>query len=422
MDSEAAIARATLLIAQHHYPRAQELLQQALAADPDNARAHAWLAHCLLQNKDLLRDATRAAERGVFLAPEDPFTHFILASVWETRNEINKALESINEAIALDPANAGSFALRTQLFLKKSDWSAALASAEEGLARDPEDDTLQGLRVIALERLGRLGDARAQAELARQQAPESSVAHTSLGYALLKEGNYRQAKESFAEALRLAPANELARTGMIKALNSSNFLYRWMFLLMSKVSRLSGQYQWALIIGLWLGVQFLQRIAADRPWLQTWVMPISMFYLLLVMMTWIMEPLFNTMLRFHPFGKYLLSNKEKWASNLIAMTLAISLLLAIVMVVMAGAWVVAVIPLLMGLYLMIPFVVPFKCEVPWTIVVSTLVAIGFAGMYLVFNIGLLFDQLFMSILPLFMFGIVVYCFASQVLMRMEKKF
>lgn len=422
MNAEAAIARATLLISQHRYPKAQELLQQALAADPDNARAHSWLALCLLQNKDLLRDATRAAERGVFLGPDDPFTHYILASVWETRNEINKALESIDEAIALDPANAGSFALRAQLFLKKSDWSAALESAEEGLARDPEDDALQGLRVIALERLGRVGDARAQAELARQQSPDSSVAHTSLGYALLKEGNYRQAQESFAEALRLAPTNELARMGMIQALNSSNFLYRWMFLLLSKVSRLSGQYQWALIIGLWLGMQFLQRIAADRPWLQTWVIPISMFYLLLVMMTWIMEPLFNTMLRFHPFGKYLLSNKEKWASNLIAMTLAISLLLAIVMVVMAGAWVVAVIPLLMGLYLMIPIVVPFKCEVPWTIVVSTLIAIGFAGLYLVFNIGLLFDQLFASILPLFMFGIVVYCFASQFLMRMEKKF
>jgi hypothetical protein len=40
-----------------------------------------------------------------------------------------------------------------------------------------------------------------------------------------------------------------------------------------------------------------------------------------VLLTWIAKPLFNTILRFHPFGRHLLNRKEIWASNMIAVCL-----------------------------------------------------------------------------------------------------
>ncbi len=61
METSAAIERAQLLISQQRYDMAQDLLRQALAQNPDHARAHAWLALCLSQNRDLLKDATREA-------------------------------------------------------------------------------------------------------------------------------------------------------------------------------------------------------------------------------------------------------------------------------------------------------------------------------------------------------------------------
>jgi hypothetical protein len=101
--------------------------------------------------------------------------------------------------------------------------------------------------------------------------------------------------------------------------------------------------------------------------------------------------------------------------------LGVSIGLAVAHISFTGIWIGAIIPLMMGLYLMIPIVVPFKCEVPWAIVVATVIALGFAGLYLFFNLGVLFGRLFDGVLSLFMLGIVVYCFASQLLMRMEKR-
>jgi tetratricopeptide (TPR) repeat protein len=421
MNTDAVIQRAVLLIEQNRYPMAKELLLQALAEEPDHARAHSWLALCHSQDRDQLSDATREAERAVFLAPDDYFTHYVLATIWETRNKIDKALASINEAISLEPSSAPAFAVRSRLYFNKKNWKAALESAEEGLECDPEDDSLQGLRTIALERLGRIGDAREQAEQARQQDPDSSWAHTTLAYTLLRQGDYRGAQKSFAEALRLSPNNDMARSGMMQALNSSNFLYRWMFQCMNSISRMSSRTQWILIIGLWLGMRLLDSLAKDRPWLIPWVLPLTLVYLLFVMMTWIMEPLFNTMLRFHSFGKFLLSAKERWASNLIAGALAISLVFAIVAAVGNGDVTVAILPVLTGIYLLIPLVVPFRCRAKWTVIVATVIATGFGLLYLAINVAISFQMLLVLLLQIYMFGILIYCFIGQWLVKFEEK-
>lgn len=421
MNAETKISRASLLISQGRYKLAQDLLQQVLMEEPENARAHSWLALCLTQDRDRLREATREAEHGVSLSPDDSFSHYILAIVWEARNQVENALKAVNEAIAINPYNAQTFSLRSNLYLKKKDWNAALDSAEEGLALDPEDDALQGLRVIALERLGRISDARQQAEAARQQDPDSSWSHASLGHALLNQGDYRGAQKSFAEALRLEPGNELARSGLIQALNSSNFLYRWTYLLLIKVSRLSPKLQWPLLIGVWGGIQLLASAAETRPWLVPWVMPISLFYLLFAMMSWVMQPLFNTMLRFHSFGRHLLSNKEKWASNLIAGTIVVSVIFAASVAYSVQEWSLPLIPLLTGIYMMIPISIAFQCEARWTIGVATVVAVLFGLIYLAFNVGLIYRVILLDLFHALIYGVLVYCFASILLIRVEEK-
>ena len=64
MNSEIHIQRATLLLQQNRPELAADSLRQALALDPNHARAHALLGFCLAMNRDKLAEATREAEAG----------------------------------------------------------------------------------------------------------------------------------------------------------------------------------------------------------------------------------------------------------------------------------------------------------------------------------------------------------------------
>lgn len=422
MNSAKAIERASLLISQHRYDMAQEVLHQVLAQEPENARAHSWLALCLSQDRDQLKQATREAEQGVFLAPDDPFAHYILATVWENRNQNDQALAAIEEAIALNPIDAAFHGFKAQLLYNKNNWRGALRSAEEGLQFDPEDEACGALRSLALERLGKLRDADSQAEEALRNNPDSSWAHASKGWAKLQQRDYRAAQQSFAESLRLSPNNEMARTGMIQALNSSNFIYRWFYWLMIQISRLDSRTQWFLIIGLWFGIRFLNQIARKNPAFAPWVLPITLFYMLLVMMSWLMAPLFNTMLRFHPFGKHLLTKKEKWASNLIAGTLALSILSGLLLAWLHGDFLIFVLPLIGGILLTIPIGVPFNCDALWARTIAIVVAQCFAILYLGMLLLLGFDVFLEVLWMIYVVGILVYSVVGQLLIKVEPRY
>ncbi len=337
------------------------------------------------------------------------------------RNHLDSALASIDEAIRLNPAVSEYYGMKAQLLGQQHQWQAALQAAEDGLTFDPENEACGALRSLALERLGKVVDALRQAQESLRQNPDSTWAHSSLGWALLQKGDAKGAQKSFAEALRLSPNNEMARSGMIQALNSTNLLYRVCYLVLIKMSRLNSNVQWMLILGLWFGMRALRTLAKSNPSLAPWVLPITLLYLLLVMMSWIMLPLFNTMLRFHPFGKYLLTGKEKWASNLIAGTLVISLVLGCCVGFIQGDWIAAVLPFITGLYLTIPIIVPFNCGATWARWVAILVASIFALLYLAIAVPLVFGYFSEALYPIYMLGILVYCFAGQALARVESK-
>src|SRR5690606_38204293 len=102
MNSDQLIDRARLLLEQQRYELAEDVLRQALAQDPDSGTVHSLLAFSLKRDRDQLPAAALAAERGVHLAPDEPFSYYALASVQETRNQNQLAIESIKQAIALE--------------------------------------------------------------------------------------------------------------------------------------------------------------------------------------------------------------------------------------------------------------------------------------------------------------------------------
>ena len=129
MNPETAVSRAELLISQRRYPQAIELLRQALAGDPDHARAHSWLALCMAQDRDHWRAATGEAELGVHLAPDQPFSHYILSYIWDYRNQNDQALAAIAQAISLAPTVADFHGVRAHLLSKQGKWKETLEAA-----------------------------------------------------------------------------------------------------------------------------------------------------------------------------------------------------------------------------------------------------------------------------------------------------
>jgi tetratricopeptide (TPR) repeat protein len=364
MNNEALMQRARLLLQQNRTEQAAEQLMQVLAHEPDLSEAHALLALCWLENKDKWHDATREAEYAIHLEPDSPLAHYVHACVLDKRSRTNEAIEAIVEAIRLDPSSSHYYAKHAALLAQKTKWQEALEAASIGLSLDPEDTSCASLRAFALERLGRTTDALAESAKAVSRAPDSGDAHSMRGWALLQNGKYQEAQIAFREALRLEPTHEFARLGMIQALNSNNFLFRMMFRFHSFASRMGSSSQWMLIIGLLVGMRALRAFAAANPQWQPYVTPISILYIAFCMLSWIADPLFNAFLRFHPFGKFLLSQKEKWASSIVAGLLIAAILTALTLGIQQD-WVGAILMGLVFVFLSIPVTIAFNVDRGW---------------------------------------------------------
>ena len=316
--------RALLLFHQSRFELAEQEVRQFLATEPDDAYAHALLSLCLV-NREQFQEATQEAQQAVHLQPDFPFAHYALAVVWNKRNYDKEALAAIQEALRLDSSETSYFALLAQIHLAESRWREALDAAERGLQLDAEDVTCTNLRAIALVKLGRKSEAGTTIDAALRRNPDNAITHANQGWTLLEKGQPKEALEHFREALRLDPQNEWARRGIIEALKARHFIYSLMlryFLFMAKLSR---QARWGIIVGAYLGYQFLRVIAANNPGLKPWVLPVCILYVAFAVMTWIASPLFNLVLRLNRFGRIVLSREQTVASNWIGLVLLLAL-------------------------------------------------------------------------------------------------
>lgn len=415
MNADAHLQRAQLLLSQHRPEQAAEELRGVLAAEPNHALAHALLSICLSHNRDQWHEATREAEQAVHLAPDTSLPHYALAIVLEKRNRLPEALQAAQEALRIDPYQSHVYALAGSIQLRQQAWQAALDSASQGLAIDPDDEQCATIRSLSLERLGRKQDAAQEADAAVARNPDSAEAHAMRGWTQMQNGDYKSAQNSFREALRLDPTYEFARSGMIQALNSNHLLFRLMFRFYSFVGRMAEAARWALIIGLVVGVRLLRSLAEQYPVLQPYVTPITMLYLAFCLLSWIADPLFNTFLRFHGFGKYLLSSQQKWASNMVALCLLLALLGAVFFL-MRGDGAAAIIVGVASLLLTLPVSSAFDVDEGWPRIVAILCALGLTGLYLA-TVGLMVlygpDGPWFVPYQVFVLGIVIFSFAGN---------
>lgn len=317
--------RARLLLSQHRYEMAEKELRMQLTQNPQDADGHALLALCLLHDQQRMTEATEQAQRAIGLQPDESIGHYTLAVSYLQRNRNEEAETAIRESLRLNPYDADSFAVLARTFLHRDRFGDALDAARQGLSVDPDHIDCGNMQSISLERLGRGDEAIASASDTLRRDPDDPNSHAAHGLTLLNSRRYDEAQVAFREALRLDPHNEMARQGMISALNNRSFVFRCVFRFYVAMSRLNNKAAFALIFGAWILMQVLSRLSTAYPALSPFIDPLIFLYVLFVVLTWIANPLFNTFLRFHSFGQHLLTRSQRWASNLIAPCVLLSL-------------------------------------------------------------------------------------------------
>jgi tetratricopeptide (TPR) repeat protein len=239
----AHLDRARLLLAQSRPADAERESMLALAAQPDDPEALAFLALSQIE-QGRGEEALEAARDAVGLAPQEAFLHYVHAHVLRNMDRIDDAFRSAQEAIRLDPADADCFALLSSIELSRNRWPAALEAAEQALALNAEHVGAANLRAMALVRLGRKAEAMESVDYALDRAPEDAFSHANQGWNYLHQNRPHQAQEHFREALRLEPNLDYAREGRLEALKARNPIYRIMLAYFLWLGRQSMRFQW----------------------------------------------------------------------------------------------------------------------------------------------------------------------------------
>lgn len=310
--------RGWMLAQQGRAELAEREYRRALLEDPHDADAHALLALVLAEQETRRAEALDEARAAVGLAPDDPFAHYAESRVHLEAERWDDAQASAEQAIRLDPYDPGNHVVLAAAHLGRRRWQDALNAADAALELEPDHTGAANLRATALTYLGRKDEAGVTMHGALARDPENSHTHANQGWMLLHRGDRVAALNHFRESLRLDPENDWAREGLVEALKARNPLYAGMLRYFLWMDRLPPRTRWMVILGGWLGYQFVRGASRANPGLEPWVMPLMIAYLAFVLLSWTAPQIFNAVLLASRDGRYVLSPEQRWSGGWMA--------------------------------------------------------------------------------------------------------
>ncbi|MBO9152016.1 tetratricopeptide repeat protein [Chitinophaga sp. GCM10012297] len=316
--------RAILLMQQKKYREAQTILSSMLEQDPQNPDILSLFCEVKIQLDDF-DSAMQLVNHAIGIAPADARLFYQRARIYLQREEYTPAETDLGHAITLDPYDADYFALYAMMQNSRKRFEHALQLSEQALEIDPENIYALNARSTALLKLNRKEESFAGIEGAFRQDPHNAYTHANYGWGLLEKGSPKEALNHFREALRIDPSLQLAQAGMMEALKARYLVYRLFLKYAFFMGNLTAKYQWGVIIGLYLVLRLLNTLGNNNPALQPYVMPIVILLSLFAFSTWIITPLSNLFLRFNPFGKHLLDKDEITSSNHVAISFLVGI-------------------------------------------------------------------------------------------------
>lgn len=329
-ENDKHLARAEVLIQQGRLRDAEKEVRQALHADPQSHKALATLGRVYIDGKRPA-EGIPLISQAIGLCPDEDYYLYLRAFGYYQLNLHTAAEQDVMQAIALNPWNAGYFALHAFILVETRRFSEALAKANEGLMVDAADINCLNAQSIALVKLNRLQDAEANIKFTLHTAPDNDAVHLNAGYSYLEKGRHRDAAHHFRETLRLNPGSEAAREGLKDALRSKIAPYRWMLQYSFWLQNKGRNMQIAFLIGIYIGFRLLFSLADYVPkWLGVIFVVLFVLYVVAALLSWVLKPVANLFLSVHPEGRYALTPAERTSSLLVGGAIAAGLLTALV--------------------------------------------------------------------------------------------
>lgn len=401
--------RVIFLIQQNRYELATSELQQMLSEDPDQAKAHAFLAFSLNRQKKA-EEAIEEAKLAIQLDPTDSYGYFVLGYILMGRFEYEKAAEAAKKAVSLNPHNPENFALCGDIQVRQQTWDKVLQTALAGLQVSPRHIGCQNLQAIALLGLNRQAEAQTILNQTLSQSPETPLTWVWQGWLTLEQGQPQAAMDHFQEALHLNPLLNGPRRGMIQAFKSQYALYRFF----RKSSRRFFQLRTERIFISFLLCYWL---FFNSPGALIFELVLGC-YLLLIYGCWTYESFFNLRLRLHPKIRLFFSEDDLIATNWTWAGLGLGLAGGLLWFVSGYANWLAV--SLYGLLMILPFSAIFRTSpasegrLRASFGTLILIVLGFtATLAMLLNTGIGF-----YLAGIFIFGIFIFAFAiSKYILR-----
>lgn len=319
-----ALQRASLYFNQARYNEAEREVKRYLSDYPD-AVVGLQLYADILSAKGQNQEALAVSEHAIMQAPDDSDLLAQRSLILYRLDREPEAIRQLEDAIRINPMVASYHGIMAELLLSTKQYEKALEAANRGLALDPDDTFCLNVRAKAQVKLKKGHEALATIATSLEQEPGNSYTHANLGWSKLEIEQTAEAQEHFREALRLDPNNQYAQAGMVEAIKARNIFYRLFLRYVFWMNRMSAQYQWAFIIGIYVGYRVVRGIANSNPDLAPYLQPLLYAYIFFALSTWFFEPISNLFLLLHPYGKFLLSKEEKRSSQLVGGMLLIGL-------------------------------------------------------------------------------------------------
>lgn len=412
MINDIQISKIQILIQQDRFKEAEKLLSQLLAQAPNHIHLLSLMAEVKLQ-QDKLDDAESVINNAIGVAPDEPYLFYLKTRVALLKKQFDEAESTIQQAIYLDPNDAHYRAMFANVKLMRKQYQKALNIANDALAIDAENLLALNVRSTALLKLDDSEAAFETVEGALREDPNNAYTHANYGWSLLENGNHKKALEHFKEALKSDPNYEYAQAGMLEAIKASNPVYRLFLKYAFFMGNLTAKYQWGVIIGFYIGMRILNMIADSNPAIQPYLTPLIILLAIFAFSTWVISPISNLFLRFNPYGKMLLSEKEKMSSNFVAVSFGLFVFGALAYLLTFNDQFLTI--TVFGFTMMLPLGVmfsPTKQKNTLVYYTAAMAGVGILAITTTFSTGILYN----TFTTVFIFGFIAFQWIANYLM------
>lgn len=291
------------------FPDAERHFGDALAANPRDDVALSELALTLHMQSGRQREALEVIDQAIAVDPNDAMHHAMRAFILNGLDRTGDALASTQASRRLDPYCVPALVAEAEAHSKRSDWSKAEQAARSALELDADYSPAANLLAQALRMQNKVAENDAQIAGLLQRNPDDEVTHLNAGWSALHRGDHRSAEQHFRESLRLDPEFDAAREGLLTSFRARSPIYRGYLTYCMWMARHKAGMRWAIVIGLVLGVRVLRSLAQRvSPALAT---GIGAIYLLFVLWMFVADAVGNFILLSDRFARHALRPSEK---------------------------------------------------------------------------------------------------------------